>query len=198
MANPAPSPWLRLLLVLSVGILIVQLAIRTKGSPRPSVPVSTVAIKVGDTLADVPLTALLGSPNSSVSLGEVLANSPCSILSFFDSTCPICIDVAPDWSEVKNVIIQDVAVPVYWVSIDPGDSGAERFLEKYRLPSPSFTILNPADIGLIGVTGTPTFFLVGGEGVFYRRLEPNPKSIKEFPLACMGSPIAAPDKLTVH
>lgn len=58
----------------------------------------------------------------------------CLGLIFFRSTCPACQRVAPTYSDVKEIAVESINMPIIWVGV-ADDDGRAIFAEDHRLPT---------------------------------------------------------------
>lgn len=118
----------------------------TLGSRLPDISLVQVA-------ADTAPIGHRGTPLSSIT-----GAAGCSVLIFFESSCPACEALAPSWRGVHVLGLGHV--PVTWVTIHKADTGAKSFLERHGLPRPAYAISGRADRMMIGALFWPNIYVV--------------------------------------
>jgi hypothetical protein len=180
MANSEVSkPILKLLLMSSLALLLAQVSRRALKHRESSGVATAVALKVNDALPSVRIRTGKSSKSTDVParLHDLVRHDRCSILVFFDSSCPICRDMAPSWSSKRFLDVGGDSLPIHWIAINPADTGAAGFIARYRLSEPYFTLVSDADRASLGVTGTPAVFLVDSSMKFLGRRSGEPAQV---------------------
>jgi hypothetical protein len=76
---------------------------------------------------------------------------------FYQSSCVACKRVAPDYSDVTQIVLNSHPIPIVWVSAT-SDAGREAFVREHRL-GPS-TALAPRRLREAGVGRVPLLYVV--------------------------------------
>jgi hypothetical protein len=106
----------------------------------------------------------------------------CSILVFFQSTCPSCEALAPLWSGLEEVTsARGAVIPVAWIALFPGDTGASAFVSRHRVNVQSYSLADDHSRRALGIRHWPQLWLVS-DGVFRARLSRSPSSLKTAPV----------------
>lgn len=61
-----------------------------------------------------------------VSLRALVSGPRCSLLVFFDSTCPMCTEIAPHWEGLPELELSGVVHRVFWIAVNPRDTCADQ------------------------------------------------------------------------
>lgn len=171
-------------LVLSTTALVYQV-LNQSSEVTATTPPPVSLIQIGDTLPDLQISTkheLSRAETSTIS--QLVDNSNCSLLIFFDSSCPICRDVAPDWKGKRNLQIGTTLIPVHWIAIRQSDTEAGNFLIKYGLHKEPIFLNKGEDASKLGVAGTPTVYLVSRNMVFLGKQAQVPMGIDSIPNFC--------------
>lgn len=152
------------LFVLAV-VQVGWLATRT----RPERPIVPSSFAPGDQLPDVPLYRFTADSADGIgesSLHDLVPAGGCALLIFFDSACPGCERVAPDWDKKSEVrLATGGSLTVRWIAARSSDSDAVEFVRRHRLASPWFMVESLKDRRELGIRYVPFTYLVRAPAV---------------------------------
>lgn len=171
-----------IIIVLS-GAAAVQ-AYRVYG--RDNAVLRVAYFELGDTLPPISLDVLVETPGSvkptALTL-ETISKQSCTVMIFFESSCPACEALAPHWSKVHTVRSGVQAFAVSWVSVRHQDPNARSFIERHALARPAYAVRSQSDLARIGIGYWPQVVVLGENGVFLGNVARTPDEIA-VPEAC--------------
>ena len=168
-------------------LAVIQLLTRPGGAEQAS---AVAVLHAGDVLRvdlarePLPTRGSRWPWKSTVAIRD-LSQNRCGIVVFFESTCSVTEDISPAWRGISQLRRDKVSVPVRWVSVNPGDSGAQSFLATRQLPGPPLYVQSAADLGRLGVPSYPRIYLLGPGGTYLTQLSRDPNEIRSFPSVCL-------------
>ena len=164
--SPRHNVW-RLLVVVSLSGILIQSVTKYRTRQVLASNTPTAAIAVGDVLADVPLR-IHGDTGGGrmLELSQLVAQASCSVLIFFDSSCPICVDMAYDWRRVRELDQGGSILPVKWIALESHDKGAQRFVATDSLAETWYSVTTHKDLAALGIEGSPSIYLVNRQRRF--------------------------------
>ncbi len=166
------------------GLLVAHVV---SGRYVPDAPVVEIrAVAAGADLGQIRL--LLPGNTRSIELGRVLTE--CTVIVFFESSCPHCDAIGPAWAEKETVDLGGSEVPVRWVSVNPFDAGALAFMERFRLPGPHYHLADEEQRAAAGVSGWPTAYALDENGQLLAILPPTPTKLASERNGCRVSAAA--------
>ena len=160
-----------LLVVALVSQVVLIAVVRPQSGPRPG-------LLPGDTIPrDLPVLVLRDPPTVQ-SLGHLLVRGECRLLIFFESSCPACELIAPDWEEQELLHIGEAGrAQVTWITVSPEDTGARRFLDVHGLARPGLSLTSSSAWEALGITHWPMMYLVDGQGTVLASPQGRPTEI---------------------
>ncbi len=170
---------LRLVTAFLALLLTWQLLSSGRGASRVSSSESSSTVDSLEWGAPVPRSARVtqqGASAKSVDMYRSLGAS-CTLLVFFQSSCPACESVAPLWSDVQAVeTASGLLVPVVWVAVFRHDDGAGDFVRRHHLAPKWLSLESDKDRRQLGIQSWPQVWVVSN-GVFRAKVARTPKRI---------------------
>jgi hypothetical protein len=183
------GPWITpKYVLLGLAVLVVAQANlwRSRHYRNKAVLAPPNVFQAGDTLPRLYL--VWQDPRDLPGLGRVRLDSifpgGCGILVFFSPSCPYSHSTASTWAGRTGVQAGSDTLSVRWVSMYPPKRRTGAFIDGFDLPVPWLSFGSQLDRIGLGVTGSPTLFLIGPGGTLIRRLSQDPARVGPIPPSC--------------
>lgn len=170
--------------VLLAGVPLVRIAWGFVASPSEDLSVtdsSPMNHVVGGRLPNVfiasyPMTRSYDQGKAdSVRLAELVPKGRCAVIIFYSAACGWCHRAAAAWRE--EAAQTEVAGALRWISIDQNPALSVPFVAEYSITEPRYLLRTPNDADTLGVTYTPSAYVVNDKLGVLRRPGPGPEDL---------------------